>query len=255
SLGLEGGVAEIGVFFGRSYFLLRKITAPENKVVAIDLFEIGDVEDGVSEQYKGFLKNGAQLGLPVDEELVIAGDSSRVAPSDILKKVGRVRFFSIDGGHMLPHLAADSALAGAVLAAHGVIAFDDTFNPTWPEVTVGVSDFLRENDEFCAFCMTKYKTYVCKREFHDFYRAVIDEAPHLEALEHSETEFLGAAVVRLHNPLGRRIAYEIMTRSGMGAISEHLYRGHKPPLQLTPPVDDGHQPDEASSRSTGADDR
>ena len=53
---LKGGLAEIGVFFGRSYFLMRKITAPEEKVLAIDLFDLGDPSDGGSTQYQQFIE-------------------------------------------------------------------------------------------------------------------------------------------------------------------------------------------------------
>ena len=222
---LDGGVAEIGVYFGRSYFLLRKITSPENRVLGIDLFDIGEMSNGVSEQYRSFIDNGDRLGLPVDESLLVVGDSTTLSPADVLDKIGKVRFFSIDGGHMLQHLAADSTLAKKTIADHGVIVFDDTFNPAWPEVTIGVSDFLRNNSQaFSVFCMTKYKTYVCRREYQDFYRAAIGRAPHLRAFEHVDTRFLGADAVRLHNPFGRRILYEIMTRSGMSAISERAYR-------------------------------
>ncbi|WFU03174.1 class I SAM-dependent methyltransferase [Rhizobium sp. CB3171] len=225
--GLGGGIAEIGVYFGRSYFLLKKITSPEDRVLGIDLFDIGEMSNGVSEQYRTFIENGERLGLPVDEDLLFVGDSAELSPKDVASKVGKVRFFSIDGGHTLSNLKADIHLAKETIADHGVIVFDDTFNPAWPEVTVGVADFLRDNDEiFSAFCMTKYKTYVCRREFHDFYRAAILRARHLRAFELAETHFLGSDAVRLHNPFGRRILYELMTRSGMSAISERAYRCH-----------------------------
>ena len=218
---LLGGLAEIGVYYGRSYFLLRKISAPDSNVLAIDLFDIEEND----EQYQRFLDNGRSLGIPVDEELVISGDSTRLDPQAIIDKIGHVRFFSIDGGHLLRHVLADSHLAESVLADHGIIAFDDTFNPAWPEVTIGVSDFLRRNsDTFSAFCMTKYKTYVCRRDFHDFYRAAISEALHLRPFEHAEMDFLGSKVIRLHNPLNRRVAYELLQRLGMSALSEWAYR-------------------------------
>jgi hypothetical protein len=225
SKSLAGGIAEIGVFYGRSYYLFRKICGPEQKVVAIDLFDLGQTDDGASPQYGRFLENGRSLGLAVDEELVIKGDSTRLSADDIRAKAGEIRFFSIDGGHMLPHVVADSRLAKDCLAPHGVIAFDDTFNPAWPEVTVGVADFLRENGaEFSAFCMTKYKTYVCRRDHHQFYYDVIAKAPDLTAFDHVETEFLGSKVARLHNPISRRMVYELMIRSGMSAFSERVYR-------------------------------
>ncbi len=221
---LKGGVAEIGVFYGRSYFLLRKAIGNDGDVLAVDLFDLNDA-DGECRQYERFLDNGKRLDLKVDENLVIKGDSTQLTPDQILEKVGRVRFFSVDGGHMLHHVLADSRLAMDVLADHGIIAFDDTFNPQWPEVTVGVADFLRQHgDHFSAFCMTKYKTYVCRREYHDVYEKVVTQAPELLAFEHVETEFLGAKVTRLHNPMGRRMIYELMIRSGLTNFSERIYR-------------------------------
>lgn len=223
--GFDGGIAEVGVFYGRTYFLLRKISGDRDRILAIDLFDIEQEAGGGVTQYGRFIENGRRLGLPVDEDLMIKGDSMRVQPEEIIGKVGRVRFFSIDGGHMLRHVAADSRLAADSLADHGVIAFDDTFNPAWPEVTVGVADFLREQGGmFSAFCMTKYKTYVCRSRFYDFYCKVIGEAPDLRAFGHVETQFLGSKVARLHNPMRRRILYELMMRSGMSALSERAYR-------------------------------
>jgi hypothetical protein len=223
--GLEGGIAEIGVFYGRSYFLFRKIGGDTEKIVAIDLFDIDQTADGTSPQYGHFLENGRRLGIPVDEDLVIKGDSTCLAPANITEKAGKIRFFSIDGGHMLPDVVADSRLAMHSLADHGIIAFDDTFNPAWPEVTVGVADFLREYaDTFAAFCVTKYKTYVCRRDFHDLYDNAIASAADLNAFEHVETTFLDSRVTRLHNPIGRRMLYELMIRTGMSAFSERVYR-------------------------------
>ncbi|TNM62749.1 class I SAM-dependent methyltransferase [Aliirhizobium smilacinae] len=223
--GLSGGVAEIGVFYGRSYFLYRKVCGDKEKILAIDLFDIDQSGGETVTQYDRFIENGERLGLPVDQDLVICGDSTQLRPTDITEKIGTTRFFSIDGGHMLHHVTSDSVLALDALAPHGIIAFDDTFNPAWPEVTVGVTDFLRERqDELATLCMTKYKTYVCRKEFHDFYCRVIDEAPDLMAFDHIKTDFLGSKAIRLHNPMARRMVYEMMVRSGMRSLSERVYR-------------------------------
>lgn len=221
--GLTGGIAEIGVFYGRSYFLLRKIAGPREKILAIDLFTLP--QDGHTSQYDRFVENGRRLGLPVDENLIVRGDSTQLWAADITGRVGKVRFFGIDGGHMLRHVLADGRLAMDSITEHGIIAFDDTFNPAWPEVTIGLADLLRDSGgAFCAFCMTKYRTYVCRREFHGFYRQVIANAEHLTAFDHVETEFLGTEATRLHNPMKRRMAHELMNRLGMRAFSEKVYR-------------------------------
>ncbi|MDX3928349.1 MAG: class I SAM-dependent methyltransferase [Shinella sp.] len=222
---LIGGIAEIGVFYGRSYFLLRKIVEPEKDVLAIDLFDLGKNRNGVSDQYRRFLENGRRLGLPVDESRVIIGDSTKLAAKTIVDKIGRIRFFSIDGGHALSTVASDSLLAQSTLADHGIIAFDDTFNPAWPEVTVGVADFLRDRTPmYTVFCVTKYKTYICKSQFHDLYRTAIAQAPQLKVFAQSEVRFLGADATRLHDPLLRRLFYEAAKHTGLGALSEIAYR-------------------------------
>ncbi len=222
---LKGGVAEIGVFYGRSYFLMKAATGARQPVLAIDLFDLNDEEDGTPSQYRRFLDNGERLGLPIDENLIIRGDSTALPPSEITDRIGQTRFFSIDGGHMLHHVVSDAALAVSTLAPHGVIAFDDTFNPAWPEVTIGVADFLRQHDDALRpFCMTKYKTYVCRSEFHAFYTEAIRNAAHLAAFEQVETEFLGSTAIRLNNPMGRRMVYELMVHAGMRGLSERVYR-------------------------------
>ncbi len=223
SAGLGGAVAEIGVYYGRSYFLFRRICGAQEKIVAIDSFEIGEAGDIA--QYERFVENGRRLGLPVQEDLVIRSDSTLLKPSDIEGKAGPVRFFSVDGGHMLYHVASDSQLAANSLADHGIIAFDDTFNPTWPEVTVGVADFLRaEKGAFSVFCITKYKTYVCRQSFHAFYSEAVATSLDLRAFSHVETEFLGSKATRLENPMRRRIVHELLVRAGMSAFSERAYR-------------------------------
>ena len=113
----------------------------------------------------------------------------------------------------------------AVVAGGDTFAFDDTFNPTWPEVTVGVADFLREQQgEFAVFCLTKYKTYGCRRALHEEYSRAIAASPDLAAFKHVETEFLGSKAARLENPMRRRLVHQFLVRSGMGVFSERAYR-------------------------------
>ncbi|NTE44571.1 class I SAM-dependent methyltransferase [Agrobacterium pusense] len=222
---LSGGIAEIGVYYGRSYFLLRKFAQSQEKVLGVDLFDLDPPQDGSLDQYERLMENGRRLGFTMDRDLIIKGDSTRLTPDDITSRIGPARFFSIDGGHHLHHVLADAKLAMEVIAPHGIIVFDDTFNPAWPEVTVGVADFLRTHGHsLVCFGMTKYKTYVCHREFHSIYAQAIAIDPDLQALAHVETQFLGAKVVRLHNPMRRRVMYELMVRSGLGGFSERIYR-------------------------------
>jgi len=49
-------------------------------------------------------------------------------------------------------------------------------------------------------------------------------SPELKAFDHIETDFLGSTAIRLHNPMRRRIAHEVMVGLGMRALSERAYR-------------------------------
>ncbi len=228
--GHKGGLAEIGIYYGRSFFLLRKFAQADERVLGVDLFDLDPPQDGSLDQYERLLENGRRLGFEIDEALILKADSTRLSPADITSKTGPVRFFSIDGGHNLHHVLADARLAMEVIAPHGVIVFDDTFNPAWPEVTVGVADFLRTHGHSLAcFAMTKYKTYVCQRDFHAFYAGVIAGDHDLQVLAHVQTQFLGSTVTHLHNPMRRRVMYELMVRSGLGGFSERIYRSKVKP--------------------------
>lgn len=221
---MEGALAEIGVFYGRSYFLMQQLCRGLSPLLAIDLFDLDPDEMGEPQQYRRFLENGMRLGLPVNEGNILRADSCSLTPDAVLRKVGKVRFFSIDGGHHLHHVASDAALALACMTRHGVIVFDDTFNVTWPEVTVGVADFLRKHaDTLCCFCVTKYKSYICHHSYRKFYFDTIIQSKQLSALERSEVEFLGSSVIKLHTPLRRRVMFEIMQRSGLASLSARAF--------------------------------
>ncbi len=220
----SGSMAEIGIYYGRSFFLLRKMARLAERVLGIDLFNIGETKDGMPAQMHEFLENGKKIGLPVERDQIIIGDSTKLTADDVLNRVGPVRFFSVDGGHALHHVQADSRLARDSLAEFGVIAFDDSFNPEWPEVTVAIIDFLRGNAEkYSAFCVTNKKTYICNQAYFDFYKDLILRSPHLKVFKVAEVMVLGTCAVRVHHPIERRIIYEILVRSGAGALAGWIY--------------------------------
>lgn len=220
----SGGVVEIGVYYGRSFLLLKKL-AEQKEVLGIDLFIIDPLESRKTAQYREFIENGKKLDMPINDEFIIAGDSTQVSCDDVVGKVGEVRFFSVDGGHMLSHVESDSRLAKESLADCGVIAFDDSFNPEWPEVTVGIIDFIRANaDEYSVFCITNKKTYVCKRKYLSTYRDAVQNSPYLKAFQVCDVEILGTKAIRVHHPIKRRIMYEVLVRAGMAGLSERVYR-------------------------------
>lgn len=220
---ITGGIAEIGVYFGRSYYLLRTVSSPETNIVAVDIFDSNAIGSD-SDQYSTFLQNGRRLQMPVDENLVITADSTTLSPAEIVERCGPVRFFSIDGGHSLDDVKADSNLASACLSDDGIIAFDDAHNPRWPEVTIGVSDFIRRNEgKFSVLAFTRFKAYVCRVQHQSFYRDVVMNAPNLACLDKEEVEYLGSKAIFLQVPAKRRILYEMFQRLRLPSLAERAF--------------------------------
>src|ERR1700691_5802704 len=63
----RGSIAEIGIFFGRSFLLMASLIDSGEKALAADLFNIGQTTDGTdSLQLSAFLKSAKELGLHVD---------------------------------------------------------------------------------------------------------------------------------------------------------------------------------------------
>jgi len=220
----SGGLAEIGLYYGRSFFLLKKLASDGERVMGIDTFDIGEDDNGPSRQMRDFFSYAKLVRVRVERELIIAGDSTSLSSDDVVGKVGPVRFFSVDGGHTLHHFESDCRLASESLADFGVIAFDDSFNPEWPEVTVGLIDFLRANGEsHSLFCVTNKKAYICRSAYLPFYRNLIWNSSHLKAFLRAQLGILGKSAVRVHHPIKRRIFYELLFRSGAGALSALAY--------------------------------
>ncbi|MEM1383178.1 MAG: class I SAM-dependent methyltransferase [Pseudomonadota bacterium] len=221
--GYQGGGVEIGVLYGRSFFLMRQLM-PECRLLAIDNFNTGRRADGSSAQKETFLRLAERFGGPLEPDLVVEGDSTEMEAHLIAEKLGPVRFFSIDGGHHLRHVRHDSALAAEVLSAEGVIVFDDFCNFEWPEVSAGAFDFLRQHpEEFAPFAVTPKKLYVCRSAVQAAYLASVREAPGLSGFVREGRGLLGTQIIAVKHPMRKRLVYEALSRVGLGFVAGLLY--------------------------------
>ncbi len=177
--GVSGGLAEIGVHHGKLMFILALLRAPGEKILAMDLFEDDGMNAGVhAGRDTAFFANIKRLGVTVDPEEILKGNSLELKPADILDRIGAVRLFSIDGGHLYHHVENDCALALDCLHEQGVIIIDDFCSVRWPEVTFATHDFLRDSrDALAPFLLSKNKLYVCRRAAVAHYRAALRKAP------------------------------------------------------------------------------
>lgn len=217
---LSGGVAEIGVFFGRSFFLMAKSLKPGEKAFAADLFESGPRVSGESFQLRAFRDAASRLGIRIEPNCLAAGPSEALKACDILDAIGPARFFSIDGGHAIEQVEWDASLASDVVSPHGVLVFDDFCNPEWPEVSLAVFDFLRaQHGAYLPIAVTKAKLYVCHREFHSLYLGALAQSEWLRGFARKEISMLGSRLLWFHHPISERIMFEALVKMRLGSFA------------------------------------
>ena len=172
SLGVAGGIAEIGVHHGKLFILLYLLGQASEKAVAIDLFE--DQHLNVDHSGSGDLaKFRRNLERHADStRLVLHQGNSMDLSGAILTRLadGPLRFVSVDGGHTAEITAHDLATAEAAIAEGGIIVVDDVFNERWPGVGDGVRRYFERRPNLVPFAIGANKTYFCRPSHRDIYR-------------------------------------------------------------------------------------
>ena len=143
------GVAEIGVFQGKSFIPLSILSDFEESRISIDSFGSAPDSDGVygdgKENKAKFLQNYFLIVGSKKLDL-IEKDSKLLTEKDILNiSANGIRMFSIDGDHSREGTFYDLRLAKKGLCDRGIILIDDYTNSSWPGVREGVDLFLKEN--------------------------------------------------------------------------------------------------------------
>jgi hypothetical protein len=180
-LGVTGNIAEIGVFNGRFLLSMAHLAAPQEKCVAIDLFEEQKFNiDGSSPGApKDFDANWARFAPPDVSLVKIRADSLALTLAeriDIGRQHGPFRLFSVDGGHTIDHVINDLAFAQDTLAMGGVIMADDYFHSHWPGVTEGVQHFVTlGTSKIKPFLHLGNKLFLCPVSVHTHYVRIFNE--------------------------------------------------------------------------------
>src|SRR4051812_2969356 len=134
---LPGSAVEIGVHHGRSFIAMCLGLNDDEKAYCIDIFE----NQHLNKDFSGcgnkasFEKNLTTFGIGRDKVVIDPRSSQHVRWEEICDAVGKVRFFSVDGGHWLEIVHNDLRLAEASISEHGVIALDDFHRSEWPDVS------------------------------------------------------------------------------------------------------------------------
>ncbi len=222
--GIQGSLVEIGVHYGRSFFLLALGRSGSEKALAVDLFEddaLHTNQEGIG-RFGGFRNNCRKYRFDFSEAEILKSSSLEISAEEIIGRVGKARFFSIDGGHMYGHVANDLRLAEKVLTRDGVICLDDMFSALWPEVAIATFDWLRvANNRFVPFLATKEKLYLCDSDYACFYLGMIRDDKGLNSRAFRNISLLSHDVlVLLPSPTSRVIDRAIASLFSIGRLAK-----------------------------------
>jgi hypothetical protein len=168
--GMHGGGAEIGVHEGRLFILLKLLAADGETTLAIDIFAEQHLNADASGRgdEERFLANVARHA-SVDQVELLRGSSLDIRASEITRRTGPCRLFSIDGGHTAACALNDLWLADACLQDAGVAILDDYFNPRWPDVSTGAAAYFTEGGRLRPFAISPNKLYLADPDSHALY--------------------------------------------------------------------------------------
>jgi hypothetical protein len=194
---LRGAVAEIGLHHGKSFTALCLSLQRGEKAYGIDLFGAQSRNLDSSGRGNRAIVEGNLAWAGIDATAVVLDGraSSEVAADDILKSVGAVRFFSVDGGHWLDVVRSDLTLAMATLAPHGIIALDDFLRPEWPEVSAGYFAWAAEHaTSLVPFALGFNKLYFCRAEWGVPYKELLLRSELLRIFLSKQVYFRGLEI-------------------------------------------------------------
>jgi hypothetical protein len=157
AIGLTGPACEIGVHHGKYFIALACGLCPNEKSIAVDLFE--NQEENIDRSGLGdrgmFDRNVARFLYP-PSVTVISANSTRLSADDISIH-GAIRFFSVDGGHTEAITLNDLHLAEQSIATGGIVALDDILHQGWTGVISGYVRYRQEGGKLRAFALVPNK--------------------------------------------------------------------------------------------------
>lgn len=182
--GIEGHVAEIGVFEGRFFIALALSAQPGERAIATDVFTWPDEE--IADR---FLANCKSAGVDMESVVIQKAATQNLTAAAYREAAGGpVRFVHVDGAHVYDAVWHDLQLARAALHAKGVICLDDVLHPLYPALTMAVGDWLKSHPDYTIFAIVDRESFasackfmICRREHAQFYRdtLAVAAAPHL----------------------------------------------------------------------------
>ena len=194
-LDLLGGVAEIGIHHGKLFILLYLLSRAPETAVAIDVFQ--DQHLNVDSSGRGDLqifRSNIERHADSTRLVIHKGTSLAVTGSDVVRLAGgKIRLFSVDGGHTEEITENDLTVADEALDDGGIIVVDDVFNDLFPGVTNGLHRFFARKPNLVPFAVGANKTYLCRPSYADLFKKAASGA----AMETRDQTFFGFPIAVL----------------------------------------------------------
>jgi len=176
--GIRGAVGEIGVHHGKLFILLDLLKRDDEASFAVDLFEDqgSNVDRSGSGDYVQFSRNLEKFSRSADQVNIFRRNSMNLKADEIMTFCGPVRLLSVDGGHTAACTLNDLKISETSTAKNGIVIIDDYFNPSWPDVSVGVAQhMLLPASRLRPFAISPNKLYLARSHCHHDYRNVLRE--------------------------------------------------------------------------------
>jgi hypothetical protein len=169
---IYGSIGEIGVHHGKYIIGLSLSAAPEEPVIAMDLF--GHQTQNLDGSGRGDLQiflNNARRFSPHTNFTVIEGNSMDITVKTFsTRSIPQFRFFSVDGGHFYDAALRDTKLAACSLHPGGIVSVDDILSDSWVGVSDAMFSYLRSPEAtLVPFLMTPKKLYLTHPSMHQKY--------------------------------------------------------------------------------------
>lgn len=205
-LGIGGPACEIGVHHGRFFLFLASVTTPEEKCLAIDVFEDqeANIDKSGNGDYAAFTTNVENWLDDASRVKVLKGDSLKISAVDITNSLDGqpIRLFSIDGGHTVKHVLNDLELSEQTLVSGGIAIVDDFYNPHWPGVVEGVFRYSQHSRPraLFPFAYGDNKLYLTQETHLETFKAFVARRMRSFAIDYKTVELMGRPVHCIRMP-------------------------------------------------------
>jgi hypothetical protein len=174
--GVTGDIAEFGVWRGRSALLLYQLLRMDEKLFAVDLFDLRNRSHPYFNDPAIFMGHCERLGA-VERTQILKVDTT-VARTEVSEAIRArsCRIVHVDGGHTYRIAKVDIDSAFRAVTDDGVVVCDDILARKFPGVTQAFVEASLANPDFVPFALTRKKVWSAHRKNAETYKSVIESA-------------------------------------------------------------------------------